>query len=191
MSESLAGDMKIRLVSIDTLIEDPDNARVKHNVEAIALSLERFKQRKPIVVDESGVVRAGNGTLRAARDVLGWTHIWITPAEDLTPEELTAYAIADNKTTDLSEFDDQIVAAALQKLPENLRDATGWTPEEFEMLLTRLSDEDAEATGIAQRTDVLGDVEYRLIVVCTSEQHQRELLSRLEKEGLSCSVLMS
>lgn len=55
---------------------DPANAR-KHsdkNLAAIKASLTRFGQQKPIVIDSSGVVRAGNGTLAAAK-ALGWAEI--------------------------------------------------------------------------------------------------------------------
>lgn len=58
------------------LASDPANVR-KHNeknLDAIKASLTRFGQQKPIVIDKSGVVRAGNGTLAAAK-ALGWAEI--------------------------------------------------------------------------------------------------------------------
>lgn len=70
--------MKTETVSIDSLVFDPANVR-KHpekNLATIKASLLRFGQQKPIVVDANGVVRAGNGTLAAAK-ALGWKEIRI------------------------------------------------------------------------------------------------------------------
>ena len=68
--------MRSETVPIDSLSFDPANVR-KHgerNLATIKASLLRFGQQKPIVVDANGVVRAGNGTLAAAK-ALGWKEI--------------------------------------------------------------------------------------------------------------------
>jgi ParB-like chromosome segregation protein Spo0J len=70
--------MKIETTKISELSLDPSNVR-KHsrrNLDAIKASLRKFGQQKPIVVDATGVVLAGNGTLTAARE-LGWSVIQI------------------------------------------------------------------------------------------------------------------
>ena len=64
-------------VAVDGLHPDPANARThdQRNLDAIKASLAKFGQRKPIVVQRQGmIVRAGNGTLAAAK-ALGWTEI--------------------------------------------------------------------------------------------------------------------
>src|SRR5260370_37717105 len=105
--------MTIESVSIDAIHPHPPNARrhPQRNLDAIASSLSRFGQQKPIVVDAKGVVRAGNGTLAAAK-ALGWTHINIVRSE-LIGVEATAFAIADNRTAELAEWDAELLAAAL------------------------------------------------------------------------------
>jgi ParB-like chromosome segregation protein Spo0J len=103
----------VEWVPISSLSQDPSNAR-KHpdrNLEQIKASLRRFGQQKPIVVDATNTVRAGNGTLAAAI-ALGWTSIAIVRS-DLPKTELTAYAIADNRTAELAEWDAQILSATL------------------------------------------------------------------------------
>ena len=108
--------MKTEIVSIDSLQFDPANVR-KHgekNLAAIKSSLARFGQQKPIVVDANGVCRAGNGTLAAAK-ALGWKEVAIVRSP-LAGAEATAYAIADNRTSELAEWDDDVtdkVAAAM------------------------------------------------------------------------------
>lgn len=102
--------------SVSSLALDPANAR-KHNernLAAIKASLTRFGQQKPIVIDSSGVVRAGNGTLAAAQ-ALGWAEIDCV-VSDLQGAEAAAYAIADNRTAELAEWDDAVLTATLQSL---------------------------------------------------------------------------
>jgi hypothetical protein len=129
--------MKTELVKIETLVFDPANAR-KHgekNLAAIKSSLQRFGQQKPIVVDANGVVRAGNGTLAAAK-ALGWKEISIVRSP-LSGSEATAYAIADNRTSELAEWDDDVLSqtlAALQIEDEELAASTGFDPKEIDSL---------------------------------------------------------
>jgi len=67
--------LEIKKLLVSSLSNDPANAR-KHNdrnIEAIIASLRRFGQQKPIVIDSTGVVRAGNGMLEAAKRI-GWEY---------------------------------------------------------------------------------------------------------------------
>src|SRR5690349_3239073 len=105
--------MTVEEVEITSLSSDPANVRrhSERNLETIKASLRRFGQQRPIVVDSSGIVRAGNGTLAAAQS-LGWTHIKIIRT-NLAGSEATAYAIADNRAGDPevgSTFDPQALA---------------------------------------------------------------------------------
>lgn len=128
---------------VSELANDPANAR-KHddkNIEAIKASLQRFGQQKPIVVDSSGVVRAGNGTLQAAK-ALGWDKIDCV-VTDLKGAEATAYAIADNRSAELAEWDDDVLTATLQSLadedPSLLIDA-GFDEKELAKLVAQTAE---------------------------------------------------
>lgn len=116
-------DLVAELVPLDSLVPDPDNAR-KHNdanLSAIKSSLIHFGQVKPIVATADGVVIAGNATLTAARD-LGWKKVAVvrTPA-DWSHDQAMAYALADNRTAELAEWDHEVLATQLVDL-----DAVGW-----------------------------------------------------------------
>jgi site-specific DNA-methyltransferase (adenine-specific) len=121
-------DLQIENVAIDSLTPDSTNAR-KHdskNLDAIAGSLKLFGQRKPIVVTPDNVVVAGNGTLQAAKQ-LGWSEIVIarTP-RGWTWEQIKAFALADNRTAELAEWDSEILKDQMLEL-----DAVGWDIAEF------------------------------------------------------------
>ena len=77
---------------------------------AVADSLARFGQVKPIAVSADGCVIAGNTTFRAARDLLGWSRI---AGVEMTHEEAEAkaYALADNRTAQLGRDDPERMVA--------------------------------------------------------------------------------
>jgi DNA modification methylase len=134
--------MKILQVPVVDLSHDPANAR-KHperNLDTIVASLRRFGQQKPIVIDRNNIVRAGNGTLEAAKR-LGWEKIDCVRTE-LNGADATAYAIADNRTAELAEWDDEILAATLNglALEEGLLEAAGYDEEELAAMLAEIDD---------------------------------------------------
>ena len=107
---------KMEMVAVDDLHLDPANARSHdaRNLATIKASLARFGQQKPIVVNGDGVVIAGNGTLQAARD-LGWEKISVVRSS-LDGVDATAYAIADNRTSELATWDGGVLASTLAAL---------------------------------------------------------------------------
>jgi hypothetical protein len=115
--------VKIETRKISDLIPDPRNARTHDdkNLKAIAGSLEKFGQRKPIVVTTDGVVLAGNGTVAAAR-TLGWSLIDVVVAPaDWDEATAKAFALADNRSAELAEWDSGALTSQLLEL-----DANGW-----------------------------------------------------------------
>lgn len=130
-------------VPVEQLKLDPKNARLHGptNIEAIKASLDRFGQRKPIVVSKNMTVVAGNGTLEAAI-ALGWPTLAVTVFPG-TPAEARAYAIADNHTADLSTWDNQQLLDNLQSLSAPLLAATAFTQPNVDRLLASLRDPDA------------------------------------------------
>jgi len=116
---------------------DPANARLhpERNRAAIQASLKRFGQQKPIVITPSGMVVAGNGTLEAAK-AIGWTEIDCV-VSDLDGIERTAFGIADNRTSELAEWDDTVLTELLDHLKHegfDLDDA-GFTDGELDAML--------------------------------------------------------
>jgi len=133
--------MQIESVLIDELIFDPANVRThdSKNLDAIKGSLAKFGQQKPIVISAEGIVIAGNGTLAAAK-ALGWGALNVVRT-NLTGSDATAYAIADNRTADLAEWDNGALAeilSALQIEDESLVDAAGFSDAELTELVNEV-----------------------------------------------------
>jgi len=139
--QHIAPSLRSLATPITELSADPANARLhdERSLEAIKASLRRFGQQKPVVVDGAGVVIAGNGTLEAARG-LGWSHV-AAIRSDLAGVDRTAYAIADNRTAELSRWDDDALRQVLGTLPGDAAEAAGWSVQELEGLLATGEDE--------------------------------------------------
>ena len=101
---------------LDDLHLDQKNARMhnEESLQAIKMSLERFGQQKPIVVDKNNKIVSGNGTVMAAR-ALGWSGIDAI-VTDLTGDEAVAFAISDNRTSEMSMWDGAELSAQLEYL---------------------------------------------------------------------------
>jgi len=153
--------MKLETIAIAEISLDPSNVR-KHgrrNLDAIKASLRKFGQQKPIVVDAKGIVLAGNGTLTAAQE-LGWTEIEITRTE-LAGVAATAFAIADNRTAELAEWDEDGLTKVLESLKvedADLLAATGYDAAEVDKMIGAEVTEDEAPEPPADPITKTGDL---------------------------------
>ena len=73
-------------------------------VDAVAASIQAFGFQQPIVLDRNGIIIAGHTRYKAAQK-LGLETVPCVVADELTPEEVRAYRLADNKTGELAGWD--------------------------------------------------------------------------------------
>jgi ParB-like chromosome segregation protein Spo0J len=120
--------MKIKSYSITDLTFDPNNAR-KHpeaNLKALEESLLQFGQQKPVVITSAGVIVAGNGTIEAAGR-LGWSEIMaVEVPNSWSKEKIAAFALADNRTAELAQWDARELLDQLEQLAEFDMNALGF-----------------------------------------------------------------
>ena len=91
----------------------PGNPRInKDAVDKVAASLQEFGFRQPIVVDADNVIIVGHTRLQAAKK-LKMAEVPVLVADDLTPEQVRAYRLADNKTAEFSLWDMDKLSAEL------------------------------------------------------------------------------
>ena len=116
---------------VDTMVPMPGNPR-RGDIDAVAASLQRFGQRKPIVARSvDRVVIAGNHTLAAAVK-LGWTDIAVSFVED-SEQESIAYSLADNRISDLGSYDEVDLFSLVGALEDFV--GTGYDSQDFADLL--------------------------------------------------------
>ena len=98
----------------------------KKQIEQIANSIKRFGMNQPIVVDKDGTIIVGHGRYEALK-LLGWEikPEYIKKLENLTPDEVNAYRLADNKLNE-SEWDMDLAIGDLKELDDELLDLTGF-----------------------------------------------------------------
>lgn len=96
---------KVTYMDTDSLIPYVNNPRLNDNaVDAVAASIKEFGFKVPIVVDGENVIINGHTRLKAARK-LGLKQVPVIVADDLTPGQVKAFRLADNKTSELAEWD--------------------------------------------------------------------------------------
>lgn len=119
-NEKILPELHAFIIDIDQLHLDPRNARMhsEKNLSAIADSLNEFGQRRLAVVHKATMtVRAGNGMVTAARR-LGWERIAALVVDE--PErDARRYALADNRTGELAEWDSTVLLSEINELRFN------------------------------------------------------------------------
>ena len=96
---------KVTYMDTDSLIPYANNPRLNDNaVDAVAASIKEFGFKVPIVVDGENVIINGHTRLKAAHK-LGLKQVPVIVADDLTPAQVKAFRLADNKTSEFAEWD--------------------------------------------------------------------------------------
>ncbi len=143
-------ELKIEYKDINELIPYINNPRINDNaVDKVASSIKEFGFKNPILIDSENVIIAGHTRLKAARK-LGLEEVPTIKVEDLTENQIKAFRIADNKTSEFAEWDMELLEIELEELEDMF---TGFSEEEKEVIFNA-SDididsffEDAEETN--------------------------------------------
>ena len=97
--------MNITERNISDIIPYENNPRNNKNaIEKVAESIKEFGFKVPIIVDKGGIIVAGHTRLEAAK-LLGLKKVPVIVADDLTPEQVKAFRLADNKVAEFSTWD--------------------------------------------------------------------------------------
>lgn len=109
--------MKIEQVAVESLIPYARNSRTHSDeqVAQIAASIREFGWTNPILVDGENGIIAGHGRLLAARK-LKMSQVPVIQLDGMTDTQKKAYIIADNKLSDNSDFDSEMLALELTDL---------------------------------------------------------------------------
>jgi DNA modification methylase len=112
-----ASELSITYLPIAKLKPNPHNSRThsKHQIRQIGDSIEEFGFTNPALIDQNNMVIAGHGRLAAAK-LLGMSRVPTIRLEALTPHQIRAYVVADNRLAEKAGWDEEILAIELQYL---------------------------------------------------------------------------
>jgi site-specific DNA-methyltransferase (adenine-specific) len=147
------------MTSIKDLKSDHKNARKRtdRSAKLIAESLQRFGAARSIVIDEENRILAGNGTIEGAKAAgiknvrvieTDGTEIIAVKRTGLTEDEKIGLALADNRTSDLSDWDKDM----LQQLSEEHDIAPWFDADDLTAILGEV--EQLPAEGLTDADDV-------------------------------------
>lgn len=139
--------MEIQNIKLTDIKPYPYNPRNNDAaVEKVAASIKEFGFNSPIVVDKDFVVICGHTRLKAAQR-LGLETAPVLVAEHLTPEQVNAYRIADNKTGEIAEWNEGLLISEILNLQEAHFDLSllGFDDDELDALL---NSEDPTTSGM-------------------------------------------
>ena len=134
--------MKVELIDIGRVIPYARNPRRNEQAIAkVAASIKEYGFRQPIVVDEEMVIIAGHTRLQAAQQ-LGLSKVPVHIATGLTNTQIKAYRLADNRTAQEAEWDEELLGLELGELAEQGfdLDLTGFDGDELEKLLSEIDE---------------------------------------------------
>lgn len=109
MTEAVNSSIEITMRKIEELTPYENNPRNNDMaVDAVAESIKQFGFKNPVIIDKDGVIVAGHTRYKAAKK-LGITDIPCISANDLSDEQIKAFRLADNKTAELAEWDEDLL----------------------------------------------------------------------------------
>ena len=154
---------------VDELTEYDNNPRKNDSaVDAVAASIDLAGFKVPMVIDSDGIIVAGHTRLKAAKR-LGMTEVPCIIADDLTEEQIQAFRLADNKVSELAEWDLDKLEAELMMLADTDIDMTVFGFEDFdleepeEVVEDEAPEVDEDAEPITQTGDIWQLGRHRLM----------------------------
>lgn len=160
------------------------NARTHSDeqVEKIIRSIKEFGFINPILIDKENMIIAGHGRVMAAKK-MGLAKVPTLRVENLTPEQIRAYVIADNRLAEDAGWDMEILKLELEELEEL----------DFDITLTGFDMDDIypKENETKDRKDLSDEVksEYQIIIEFESEEDQELAFEHLSEEGYECRLL--
>lgn len=189
MKHNVAPDLKELLVPLDKLVHLTANPR-RGDTKSIRASYEEFGQTKPIVAfpeDDKFVVIAGNHQLLVARD-LGWTHMAVVVRNDWDRDKAIAFALADNRTSELGSIDQDELYEMISSIAEpnyDLLDALEWDDFEIALMEDNWSKGQGEHEDFSKGFTTPTIIEPGPLLTPSKEKEEEE---EIEYEGDSESI---
>lgn len=189
--------MKIIELPVNEL--KPYKKNVRHNENAVpkvAESIKQFGFKNPIIVDKNKVIIAGHSRLEGAK-LLGLKKVPCIIAEDLTPQQVKAFRLVDNRTSEFASWNYDLLQEELEKIDYDLSDfefpdftiEDTMSVDELESMLDdNLDPTDYGNKGVGKESDsdtIERKEEYKVEITCKNQTEQESLYYELVKRGLN------
>ncbi len=149
--------LKIEYMNIDDLIPYINNPRVNdHAVAKVASSIKNFGFKVPVLIDNKNEIIAGHVRIKAAKR-LGMKEVPTIRVEDLSPMQVRAFRVADNKTAEIADWDFELLELELEGLDDEF---TGFDLGEIEGLFAEPEKDDEEKPEVEFTKEVLEESQY-------------------------------
>ena len=185
--------MQIQYVDVKDIKPYRNNPRkIDRGISTVAESIEQYGFQQPIVVDQNWEIIVGHTRFSAAKQ-LGYSQVPVLVAADLTPQQVHAYRLMDNRSNQNTFWDNEILKGELESMMDTLTHAdiatqTGFTEAEINKMFREVdtSDVDVDPRANTTRTKT-GDVWYLGEHVLACGDSNDELLIReiLDDEKIS------
>lgn len=148
-------------------------------VDAVAESIKRFGFLVPIVITTDNEIVAGDTRYKAAKKLKRKT-VPCVVADELDPEQIKAFRLADNKVGEIAEWDMELLSAELSDIAADMSAFGFELPE---------GDEEEEPSNTSKDSAFNYQEQYGVIVMCTDEENQKEVYEKLAEMGYDCKVV--
>ena len=164
-----------------------NNARThsKEQVAQIAASMQEWGFTNPILIDEDGMIIAGHGRVQAAK-VLGVSEVPAIVARGWSEAQKRAYVLADNQLALNSGWDEDLLRLEIGdlKLIDFDLSIIGFSKDNLDNLF-------GVEKELGSALPQLFGLNYAIVIRCSDEKNQLDLLEQLEQQGLKCEALIS
>ena len=138
--------MKLIELSIDEIIPYENNPRKNDNaVDKVAESIKEFGFKVPIIIDKENIIIAGHTRYKAAKK-LDIKKVPVIMAEDLTEEQVKAFRIMDNKSSEFATWDYESLLLEMEslKIEDYNLELTGFDFNEIEGIMDKYNPKEVE-----------------------------------------------
>lgn len=164
--------MELIIKQLSELIPYDNNPRNNENaIGPVANSIKHFGFKVPIIIDQNNIIVAGHTRFLAANR-LGMTEVPCIVANDLSDEQIKAFRLADNKVSEKSTWDDDLLIFELEDIFDIDMSEFG-----FDLGSKEEKQPEIELTE-----------EYQLIIDCESEIDMNEKYDMLKEMGIECRI---
>lgn len=155
-----------------------NNPRINDKAaDMVAKSIEQYGFKVPLVITEDGEIICGHTRYKAAQ-ILGLNKVPCIVADDLTPEQVKAFRLVDNRTAEIAEWDYEILTNEISALSDF--EISGFGFEEMKIYPEESNDSGRKEIALTESISV--------VIPCENDEEAEYVYEKLVAEGYKCRI---